>query len=225
MNTASNLPAICDASLIAGEAADACIVSTRPDGGVDITVPSRRCLHMLAFGGWLADVAERSGWTGSLDDLGRYLWLTQPARWMENGVDAYTAHRFVARLTVGGADPAESWGLLIDKDIPTENTGVEIWPRAALDFDPWFRDALRRAPEGGPIHIDMAAARLVHLRKAIVAAREHNATQELQPELWGHNGPQFLEIDYRGLRQACDGASDLATLRAVWPSGLPRADA
>ena len=183
------------------------IVYTRPDGCVSVVCPSMNAIRWMGSGGRWPNATR--GWLAQ-----------QIERQIAAGHDPDASRRHVVVMMFGGLTTAEALGLIRDRDCAHRGTGIELWDADAVPSDRWFRDAWRRSPAGGPIGVDLDAAKIVQQRKAVVAVDLHNAEQKRKPEFWGHNGPQFIDIDYRWIKRQCEAARSIEELRQVWPLEL-----
>lgn len=145
----------------------------------------------------------------------------QMRRSLEAGHNADSIRRHLRAMRFGGCTTAEAFSIIRDRDCAYRGTGIELWDVADVPRDRWFRNAWRRSKDGGGIWTDIDIARLVQQRKAVVAVEEWNLRQKRSPELWGHNGPHFIDAPYGWLKRKCEAARDLNELRTVWPEGLP----
>lgn len=166
------------------------IVYTRPGGGVDVCYPSSECLEAMSCGG-LWDDRPR----GYLDE--------QIERQVAAGIHRWAAERFARAVQFGGCSQAEAFAIIRDRDCGHMGTGHEIWDLADVPKDRWFRDAWRRSHNGGPIGVDMAAARKIQLTRIGEAAKRGKAG--LQLARW---------------RERMRQAETPDQLRQVWPRGL-----
>lgn len=186
------------------------IIYTAKDNWVVIVTPSANAIRWMGSGGRWAD--ERRGF---IDE--------QIERHIAAGHNQDLSRRYVHAMMFGGCTTAEALGIIRDRDCAHRGSGIELWSVEDCPTDRWFRDAWRRHQDGGPIWIDLDAARTVQMQRCVEAVKNHNRQQEIKPELWGHNGPQFIELDYRRIKRDCESAPNLTTLRAIWPTDL-RAD-
>jgi hypothetical protein len=168
------------------------IVYTRHDGGVSICHPAPSCVAWLGCGGfWNGRTPE------SLED--------QVKSSVAQGRLEWAARRFIRAMDKGGCTEAEAYAIIRDRDCAHLGTGFEVWDSRDLPQDRWFRDAWRRSANGGPIGIDMKAARRIQTRRIISAAQETKAT--IQAPRW---------------RERIRRATMPEELRHVWPLGLGR---
>jgi hypothetical protein len=144
----------------------------------------------------------------------------QERRQIEAGHNPDAVRRHLRAMRFGGLTTAEAYALFRDRDCGHRGAGHELWEAGDIPGDRWFRDAWRRSPAGGPIWIDLGAARAVQARRCVDAVKDHNARQERAYELWGHNGPHIIELDYRWIKRRVEDARDVNELRAVWPAEL-----
>lgn len=165
------------------------IIYTRPDGGVAVCRPMANVIRWMSCGG-------RRG------DLPRGYLEAQIDRQAADGFDPGTVRRFFHAMHFGGCTTAEAYEIIRDRDCAPHGTAHELMSFADLP-DQWFRNAWRRGHNGGPIGIDMTAARKIQLRRIKSAATKHKADLEL---------PRWRERIRR--------ASSPEHLRQIWPRGL-----
>lgn len=148
----------------------------------------------------------------------------QIANFVRGGAAESVARRWVAVMAFGGLTSAEYFGLLRDKDVPTDGASPELWGVEEISSDRWFRNAWRRSPNGGPIWIDLDAARACQMGHIMKAARRHNRNEMTKPErgeMWGHNGPEIIELEPQRWQRAVQAARSLEELRSIWPLDVP----
>jgi hypothetical protein len=179
------------------------IVSTRPDGGVSLTCPSAEIMSWLTLGGAPEGYFGRINWDAQIEEM------------TSRGVYQDVAARYVRGVQSGGFTDAEAYELIRDRDTKPEWTGKELWDEVPTDR--WFRNAWRRSPNGGPIYIDLERARPVQFWRIRSAIREENKKREYDIDLF--DVP--LEYDLAEIRERIRQAPDDATLRHIWPRGLP----
>jgi hypothetical protein len=166
------------------------ILYTRRDRKVSICHPAPEAVRAFCNGG---------GWPGiGLNDLNRHIDAE-----IEAGRRPDLAMRFVHGLAFGGHTRAEAFEIIRDRDC-ADGVAHEIIHRGELPQSRWFRNAWRRSHNGGPIIIDMWAARNIQLRRIKKAAEKHRA--ELQLGRW---------------RERIRRAESPHELRVIWPKGLP----
>jgi hypothetical protein len=179
------------------------IVYTRPDRGVTITYPTAECLACLCSGGYWG-VSPR----GFL--------ATQIERNIAEGRDPDASRRFVMALAFGGLTQAEAFEVIRDRDCKHLGTAHEAWDLEDLPRDRWFRDAWTRSHNGGPIGIDLEAARGVQWRHIERAVAERHAELDRDYRTAGRR----IEIDRPALIAALERARDEDDVRRVWPHQL-----
>jgi len=174
------------------------IVYTRhDDGGVTLCTPTTEVLAWLSCGGY---------------------WPAASAAWLEEQVKRSVAaghnelavRRYIRAMRNGGCSTAQAYAIIRDRDCGHLGTGFELWDRS--DLPPRsYRDAWRRSGNGGPIRVDMAAARKVQWRRIKSAIVHHNRQRlELGRSLFR---PPWLDLS-RGVRRA----DDPEALQRVWPA-------
>lgn len=172
-------------------------------GGVRVTTPTPEVMAILTCGG-----------AGRLA-MGPRDW--EIFKLVKDGLDEDVAARWVDALKRGGHTTATAYGLIRDKDVPRDATGVELW--GAVPSDRWFRDAWRRRPKGGPIFVDIEPARQIQFGH-IVSAR-HSGLQEAERSLYGGNRAAALkEMDMDFWRERVIAARSVPELRSIWPEEL-----
>jgi hypothetical protein len=129
-------------------------------------------------------------------------------------------------MAFGGCTTAEALAIIRDRDCSHRGTGIEIWDVLDLPKDRWFRDAWRRLPAGGPISIDMVAARQIQAQRMAMAVEVWNRYARRGDEeaslLRPTNGPATIELDRPKLRRMLLAARTPEQIKAVWPEELPR---
>ena len=183
------------------------IVSTRPDGGVSLTVPSLEIMSWLTLGG-----APKGYFDCPID------WDAQINEMTSRGVYADVAQSYVRGVLCGGFTDAEAYGLIRDRDTKPEWTGKELWGRSKIPVDRWFRNAWMRSQNGGPIYIHMPRARYVQFGRIRAAIAQENKRRENDIDLF--DVP--VECDLSELKRRIHQASDEIELRRIWPSNLQR---
>lgn len=189
------------------------IILTQPAGSVSIVCPSTSVLHWMGNGGrwgrcgrgWIDGQIERSIAAGHPPD---------------------SARRFVRAMAFGGCTTAEALAIIRDRDCGHRGTGIEIWNVSDVPADRWFRDAWRRLPAGGPISIDMVAARQIQAQRMAMAVEDWNRYARREDDqaslLRPTNGPATIELERPRLRHMLLAARTPEQIKAVWPEELPR---
>lgn len=165
------------------------IVYTRSDGGVNLCHPAPQIVAVMGNGGWFG-LASR----GTLE---RHIEAEIAA-----GRRDSLARRYIHALAFGGCTEAEAFAIIRDRDC-AQGVAHEVIDLQDLPQDRWFRNAWRRSHNGGPIGIDMKAAKRIQLQHIRSAAQKAKAELEL---------PRWRERIRR--------AASPAELRMVWPRGL-----
>lgn len=166
------------------------IVYTQPDGKVSICQPAPQAIRAFCSGGGFPNIR--------LDAINAHIDAE-----IEAGRSPRLAMRYVHGLAFGGHTAAEAYAIIRDRDCAPYGTAHELIDLRDLPSDRWFRSAWRRSHNGGPIGIDMAAARKIQLRRIKSAAEKQKADLEL---------PRWRERIRR--------ASSPEQLRQIWPRGL-----
>lgn len=173
------------------------IVYTRHDGKVSICIPSANCIRWMGTGGRWANQPR-----GFLE--------VQVERNMTDGIPEYAAVRFCRALVFGGLTDKEALEAIRDRDCAHRGTGIELWDMADVPSDRWFRNAWRRSHNGGPINIDMHAARRIQLDKIKRAVAERNGKRI-------NLGRRPIEVAWGTIGNAIRHAVEPDELRRVWP--------
>lgn len=177
------------------------IVFTRPGGFVSVCWPDRACLHWLAHGGY---------WAGAAPE-----WLEEQVdRHVRAGHREHAVRRYIRAMREGGCTTAEAYGVIRDRDCGHRGSGFEMWRAGDLP-DRWFRAAWRRSPNGGPILIDMGAARDIQLERIGRAIDRENARRRS----WVSGKPP-LDIAIGPIRDKIHRADEPGDLRRIWPEEL-----
>lgn len=189
------------------------IILTRRGGFVSIVCPSANCLRWMSAGG---------RWRG----LRRGFLAAQIERSIAAGHEPDATRRFVNAMAFGGCTTAEALGIIRDRDCRHTGQGIELWDASDIPEDRWFRDAWRRSPNGGPIWIDMDAARQIQadrMAKAVASwnfrACQDDSTAALLRQT---NGPAIIDLDRPRLRRLLLAAVTPMELKAIWPNELPK---
>lgn len=201
------------------------IIYTRSGGGVSVATASPEFMRAACNGG------DQSIAVLPVDE-----WV---ARKTAQGHSEDAAYRHALAWWHGGCTTAEMWAIRRDiepRRIWNAETRIEIVTLApelvditeALPADRWFRDAWRRAEDGGPIWIDLDTARDIQRRriKAAIDAWNKQAAEDEERAFFANrqtNGPAIIEFDRQRIRDALWRALTPAAIRAVWPEDLPRA--
>jgi hypothetical protein len=176
------------------------ILYTRHDGGVAVCTPAAECLAWMSCGGY---------WNGRGIDLDE-----QIERAVAAGHSERAARRFVRAMDVGGCTTAEAYDIIRDRDCGHLGTAFELVD--ALP-DRWFRDAWRRGHNGGPIDVDIEAARAIQWRRVVAATRAHDREQQLDLSV----DLTMPMVALGALRDKILLADDLTELRNIWPHAIP----
>lgn len=179
------------------------IVYTRNDGGVSICHPSASIISWLGRGG---------------------LWSKHPRGFAERqiesmiarGVRADAARRYAKAILFGGCTTAEALEIIRDRDCAHLGTAIELWDIEDIPGDRWFRDAWKRSRNGGPISIDLKAARPIQFQKITHAVNAENKRRSSDFERFD----QKIEPDFYKLKAAILASRDEVELRHVWPKEL-----
>jgi len=161
------------------------ILFTRPDGAVSICTPAPECMDWLACGGY---------WDGRGLDIDE-----QIERSVAAGHHEHAARRFVRAMDRGGCTTAEAYEIIRDRDCGHLGSAFELVAPEELP-DRWFRNAWRRSHNGGPICVDMAAARRIQ-RARLADFAEHRR----------------VDLSWPRWRERMRRAQTPEALKAIWP--------
>jgi hypothetical protein len=177
------------------------IVYTRPDGGVVVCTPTRWCISMLANGGFFPG--------------GGVAVEQQVERGLAAGRKEWAVRRYVRAMQDGGCTTAEAYEIVRDRDCGHLGSGFELWAAGDLP-DRWFRDAWQRSHNGGPIMIDLKAARAIQFRRIKMAAERENKRRAAEIDLFDH----LIELPLGAIRDRIHKAQGVDELRRIWPQEL-----
>lgn len=178
------------------------IITTGHNGGVIVTTPSERTIAVMGSGGRWGRVAR-----GFIE--------RQIERQLSDGRNADAVARFTRALAFGGCTSAEALGIIRDRDCGHIGTAHDIVD--ALDLpDRWFRDAWRRSHNGGPIVIDMKAARSVQWRKLRRAFEIENSRRAMDFDALADP----VAVNWGDVAAQIKRAADEDDLRRVWIEGI-----
>lgn len=174
------------------------IVYTRPDGGVNICVPSDTAMRFLSSGGrWGAP--ERGFLERQIAEQAKY------------GVGEYAAARFVTGMQFGGLSTSEAFAVMRDRFCAPYGTAFDIVAFGDLP-DRWFRDAWRRGHNGGPIEVDMPAARSIHFGRITRSIDQEQTRRRHELSMWQNP----VEVNLGALADKIEKAECTAALKAIW---------
>lgn len=196
------------------------ILFTRPGGKVTIAGPTLEAYRACTGGG--IGVENRHMRTRAWMEAAVHCWTSV------DGVPAAAAWRWAKAVAWGGLTEAEFNGaaLAMERCTPVK-LAPEILPLDEVPHDRWFRGAWRRSEKGGPIFIDMVAAREIQAGAILAALDAWNAAarrEERRARLLRRrtNGPALIEIEVDVFARRIEAAATPAALKAVWPEDLPR---
>lgn len=173
------------------------ILYTRHDGGVNICTPAPDILAWLSNGGY---------WLGRDIDLEE-----QVRRSVDAGHREYAVRRYIRALEKGGCTTAEAYALIRDRDCGHLGTAFELVEYNALP-DRWFRDAWRRGHNGGPIEVDMPAARSIHFGRITRSIDQERTRRRHELSMWQNP----VEVNLGALADRIEKAGCTAALKAIW---------
>ena len=148
--------------------------------------------------------------------FGRLDWDAQIASMVGRGIRESVAVRHVRAMINGGLTTAEAYEMIRDRDTAPDWTGKELWDRAELPTDRWYRDAWRRSHNGGPIDIDLGRAKSIQFREIKNAV--DSETKRRQSDLELFDIPVACDLAF--FRERIRKASDEHELRGIWPREL-----
>lgn len=180
------------------------ILYTRHDGGVSICTPSANCIRWMSAGGRWADY-ER----GYVEK--------QIERQIADGVDERHAVRFARAMAFGGLTTSEALEAIKDKSCAQFGTAHELIYDSDLP-DRWFRDAWRRSHNGGPVTIDLSAAKRVHFSKLRALVNRENSRRMGDLDLFA----EPVKPDWPQIAWNIRKATDPEDVRLIWIDGVPR---
>ena len=186
----------------------ALVFTRHADKGVTVTYPILSIFDYMTGGGGYWDEYPR----GFLDELIRR--KTCPHLQKGNPVKPDAARRFVNAMQFGGLTTAEAWGVIAGHDCERFGHLVELQDTEELP-DRWFRDAWKRSANGGPVGVDLQAARYIQWNHIVRAVRAENRKRE--QDLFG---PPELKVNRIEYAAAIKHARDEQELRKVWPPNL-----
>lgn len=173
------------------------ILYTRHDGGVSICTPAPECLAWMGCGGY---------WTGRGIDLDE-----QIERAVVAGHSRSASIRYVRAMDRGACTTAEAYDIIRDRDCGHLGTAFDLISASSLP-DRWFRDAWRRGHNGGPIEIDMPAAREVHFKRLTSMLDQEQARRRHDFNMWR----KPLNVNLGAIADAVQKAEDPCSLKAIW---------
>jgi len=173
------------------------ILYTRHDGGVNICTPAPDILAWLSNGGY---------WDGKGVDLEE-----QVERAVIAGHSRSAAIRFVRALDHGGHTTAEAYDIIRDRDCGHLGTAFDLVAFSDLP-DRWFRDAWRRGHNGGPIEVDMPAARSIHFGRITRSIDQERTRRRHELSMWQNP----VEVNLGALADKIEKAECTAALKAIW---------
>lgn len=179
------------------------IVYTRHDGGVSVCCPAPECIAWMGYGGYWGNPRR-----GFLD--------AQIERQVADGIDQDAAWRFVRAMQFGGCTTAEALEIIRDRDCAHRGTAIELWDFDYIPSDRWFRNAWTRSHNGGPISVNLKAAKQIQFQKIRHAVDAENKRRSQCLERFDRN----IEPDFHKLKSMILAARDEIELRHVWPKEL-----
>ena len=178
------------------------ILYTGHDGRVAICAPSQNCIRWMATGGRWSDMPR-----GFVD--------TQIERQIAGGHLPDAAARFARALAFGGLTESEALCVIKDRDCGHLGTAHDVVDASDLP-DRWFRDAWRRSHNGGPISINIDAARGIQFKRLRKAVDTENKRRS--DDLYAYVDP--IIPDWGVIAGRIKKANDVDDLRRVWIEGI-----
>jgi len=176
---------------------DRAIVYNNFKGGVQVCHPAPEIFRIMSLGGYWSRAPR-----GFVE--------TQIGRQIAAGISPDHARKFAEAVAFGGLTEAESWEVIRDRDCARHGNQHEIFRLTDLP-DRWFRGAWSRSHNGGPIGIDLEAARLVHWSRIRAAVNDENKRRREAFEPLRPIAPRWNTV-----RNAIKHARDEDELRRVW---------
>lgn len=178
------------------------IIYTRRNGSVAVCAPSHWCLGFMSCGGMWSDRPR-----GYVD--------VQIERQIAAGHLPDAAARFARALAFGGVTEREAIEIIKDRDCGHLGVAHELIDPSELP-DRWFRDAWRRSHNGGPIRVDMPAARRIQFSKIRAAAEAKDAADCFDIDAYSKR----QSMDWGRIESDIRRADDADALRRIWPTEL-----
>ncbi len=178
-----------------------CILYTAYDGCAHVCTPSSAAIEWLGQGG---------RWRGHGIDLDE-----QVERQVADGIREHAARRFVRAMDKGGCTTAEAYDIIRDRDCGHRGTAFELIDTRDLP-DRWFRDAWRRGHNGGPVDLDMDAARDIQFCRIRAAVARMRVARVQSLKTYGKPLRIRMGVIADRIRKA-DCPDDL---RRIWPEGV-----
>lgn len=179
------------------------IVYTTPGGGVAVCQPAPEIIAWMGCGGY---------WR----DRPRGFLQTQIERKAARGIPEAAATRFCRAISFGGCTTGEALAIIRDMDCAPRGTGCEFWDVDDVPKNRWFRNAWIRSHNGGPISIDLEAARRVqaeHIETAVGIMNKRAAS----PVARFFDRLRAVKVDWGTIMDRIMCARDETELARVWP--------
>lgn len=173
------------------------ILYTRHDGGVSLCTPAPDIMAWMSCGGY---------WRGRDVDLEEQVERSIAAGHCERAV-----RRFIKVLEAGGCTTAECYEIIRDRDCGHLGTAFELVQPYELP-DRWFRNAWRRGHNGGPIEVDMPAARAIHFGRITRQLDQERERRRHDLSMWR----KPLEVNLGAIADRIEKAADPCELKAIW---------
>lgn len=177
------------------------VLFTRFDRGVSTCRPDPHCMQAMMVGGWWDQYPVRTI-------------REQIPRQLEAGVKPWAARRFFEALGDGGVDLLEAFWIIANRDCAHLGEALVLCNDEELP-DEWFRDAWRRSLNGGPVSIDLEAAKRVQFSRVRGALLQENKRRERD-----FAERPAIQLDMTHLRRRIRDAECPETLKQIWPEEL-----
>lgn len=197
------------------------IVSTAPDGMVNITAPATVFMSAVTHGGIgrIPNASIKRAEAAAQSQIDRAI---------ESGYDADFASRFVKALVLGGETDAGGLDLIRQRHL-FHDSNHRVQDAPALDR--FFRDAWRQESVSGALFVDLATARQVFAKRLIAVkagrVREFADRTEVAVLLGQRNDAleaahaSLKAIDLHAIADQMAKAGSPEELKMLWPAVLP----
>jgi len=195
------------------------IVSTRPDGGLYITLPTTWALGVMTGAGGAIE-------PGRIE--------SQIASKVARGIAPQAARTFVEALVFGGLTEDEAIAAIQATDVPADGANPEVRDESEFPASAVFSDAWQRPNVGDPISVNMPRARDIHTERMaaaldgeIVQLRISERRERLKgnPSQANQHAADRTVLEALNLGALATQIANAATpeaLNAIWPAKVPR---
>ena len=166
---------------------------TRPDGKVELREPSLRAIRVYHSGAGPDREKCKTDWWWNMRRRG--FLEEQERRQIEAGHAPDAVRRHIQAMSFGGLTTNHALQLIHDRDCAHRGTGIELID--TMPFDRWFRNAWRRSPDGGPIWIDLDAARIVQQQR-IAGSTANRLFNRHDAQMVGGSAKLFAQSEKEG---------------------------